>query len=125
MKTLANNEVRTCYNCIYGTKVKVNSDIICRVKGAVSFDYHCHLHKFVPREVPEHITENRCVDCEHFILSARDAVYKKASSDGEAGIIYLKDRDNVKIGVCHLFSVRECDGSTKKACSKFSPRRQI
>ncbi len=97
---------KSCLNCIHGTKVQINSDVICMINGAVSYDFFCKKHKFIPAKLSGDRAEFKCIDCEHFILSSSDT--RKASKT---------------TGVCHLFSVRECDGSTKKACSKFSPNR--
>ncbi len=96
---------RLCKNCMKGTTICVNNDILCREKGIVSPDYVCSNHRFQPEPKSFKEMDLKCIDCEHFILS-------------------VNTKDLKTYGVCHLFSVRKCDGSKKKACSKFVRRKE-
>lgn len=97
---------RSCSNCLKGTSMTVNNDILCREEGAVSADYVCSRHKFAPAQKPGKEMEYKCINCENFILSVSTS--KEASS----------------MGLCQLFSVRPFDGRQKKTCSKFVKRRE-
>jgi hypothetical protein len=99
-------EKRTCSNCIRGSSIAVNNDILCRDKGVVSPDYVCSQHKFSP--VPKTFKEMnyKCIDCDNFILN-----------------IHCAD-ETQSVGLCQLFSVRQFNGHDKNACSKFVKRKQ-
>lgn len=92
---------KSCMNCIKGTVVTVNNDILCREKGIVSPDYACRKHRALPDAKSFKERNYKCIDCENFILNIKCV-------DGES-----------HIGLCQLFSVREYDGKEKNACSKF------
>lgn len=92
---------KACSNCIKGTAITVNSDILCRDKGAVSSDYVCSKHRFSPLPLSSSPISFKCIDCENFIHEFND------------------DIDMPVIGLCQLFSVRHFDGKQKSACSKF------
>ncbi len=106
-----------CSNCARGTSIKVNPDILCSIHGVVSRNYRCS--RYV-RKVAQWSTEaprtsydaqwsNKCIDCEFFTLS------------------YPGSEHDPSTGYCKLFTVRQYDGTTKNACSKFSrkPERNI
>ena len=91
---------RSCSNCIKGTSISINNDILCREKGVVSQDYVCLRHRFMPE--PRNIKgENKCIDCEYFIVE----VYNPSGVSS--------------FGLCQLLTYRQYDGSKKNACSKF------
>lgn len=92
---------RTCNNCLKGTAITINNDILCIEKGVVSGDFVCSKHRYMPafRAVKRKIYS--CVDCENFII------FNTSDVDGRA------------TGVCNLFTVRKYDGRQKKPCSKF------
>lgn len=92
---------KSCSNCIKGTSLPINSDILCRIHGIVSPDYVCMRHKFMPESKSPKNTLNKCIDCENFIVEVFNP--EGAST----------------IGLCQLFSVRQFDGCLKNACSKF------
>jgi len=97
-------EKRCCANCIKGTSMTVNDDILCREKGAVSPDYVCSRHRYSPAiKVLEE--KPKCIQCQYFIYD-----------------IHHKDCNT--IGLCSLFSVRKFDGASKKACSKFTKAKK-
>jgi len=98
---------RSCKNCIKGTLISVNGDILCSIKGAVSPDYVCSKHRFMPDVQLSREVKNKCIDCEFFILM----------SDTE--------NENGYIGSCQLFTVRQYNGMEKNACSKFSRRKEL
>lgn len=87
---------RSCLNCIKGTQVPINKDILCREKGIVSPDYVCTGHRFSPITKPS-TSSKKCIDCSYFILSENQG----------------------SLGTCKLFSTRKADGTIKNACSKF------
>lgn len=91
---------KSCMNCIKGTVVSVNNDVLCREKGIVSPDYTCRRHRSIPDAKTFKEKNYKCSECENFIINTK--------ADGEA-----------LIGLCQLFSVREFDGKEKNACSKF------
>ena len=95
---------RTCSNCIKGTAIAINSDILCREKGAVSPDYICTKHRNIPDSKSYKEMNYRCIDCEYFILNA------------------LSSDDPSTIGLCQLFSVRQYNGKQKNICSKFTKK---
>ncbi len=92
---------RSCRNCIRGTAITVNNDILCKDKGAVSPDYVCSKHRFIPEPKSYKEMNLKCIDCENFIVSGSAAKGARA------------------LGLCQLFSVRQFDGKEKNACSKF------
>ncbi len=96
---------RTCSNCIKGTKIAVNSDILCRENGVVSPDYICSNHRFAPKEKTFKELNYKCIDCENFIE-----------------INNLKSHSS--IGICQLFSVRRFDGFKRSACSKLIKKQK-
>lgn len=98
---------RSCKNCIKGTLISVNGDILCSIKGAVSPDYVCSKHRFMPDVQLSKEVKNKCIDCEFFILA----------SDTES--------EERCIGLCQLFTVRQYNGMEKNACSKFSRRKEL
>ncbi len=105
-----------CSNCARGIRVKVNSDILCRIHGAVSKDYRCsrYVRKVaawtagaLAAQSPEDSEQQlRCIQCEYFVPSHTSQDY---------------DPD---IGCCELFTVRQYNGTTKNACSRFRKREQ-
>jgi len=92
---------KSCSNCIKGLKISVNNDILCREKGAVSPDYVCSGHRWLPERKSFKDQNYKCIDCENFILNTKSA------------------DPSFPIGLCRLFSVRQFNGSQKNACSKF------
>ena len=95
---------RICMNCVKGLPVGMNSDVLCRERGIVTWDYACSGHRFFYLEDLMKMEFFRCSNCEFFDLHQHPYI--------------------PTYGVCGLFSVRKCDGSAKKACSKFSRRRE-
>ena len=98
------NKKKSCSSCTYGVHICVNRDILCRKKGAVSPDYLCHKYKPSPDVLALKNVKFKCIDCENFILGIE-------ASDNQ-----------LSVGLCQLFSVRQFDGRTKNACSKFTKR---
>lgn len=98
---------RCCSNCMFGTAIAVNKDILCREKGAVSPDYACSRHKFTPQPKNPRELDYKCIDCENFILKISDS------------------ESTTTIGLCQLFSVRQYDGRQKNPCSKFVKRKEL
>jgi len=96
---------RMCMNCIKGIPVGMNSDILCREKGIVTWDYCCASHRFFYLEDLMRMEFFRCSNCEFFAFHPHPYI--------------------PSYGVCSLFSVRKCDGSAKKACSRFVKRRSV
>ncbi len=97
---------KNCCNCMHGTLITVNKDILCKDKGAVSPDYVCSKHRFSPVIKPFRDLRDKCINCENFIVNQNNL------------------KDNTTVGLCQLFSVRHFDGKEKKACSKFIRRIQ-
>lgn len=95
---------RMCLNCIKGRPVGMNNDVLCREKGIVSWNFCCPKHRFFFKEDLMQRETQRCCNCEFFLFHPHPY--------------------NPSYGVCGLFSVRKCDGSTKKACSKFIRRKE-
>ncbi|MDF2523760.1 MAG: hypothetical protein K0R31_1401 [Clostridiales bacterium] len=94
----------TCSNCIKGTAISINNDILCRENGAVSPNFVCSKHHMAPVVIKASRDNGyKCIDCENFIIAE--------NSENEA-----------PIGLCRLFSVRQFDGNHKNACSKFEKR---
>lgn len=98
---------KSCKNCIKGTRIHVNGDILCPVKGAVSPNYVCGRHKYISDSEPAYYKKNKCIHCNNFLIKR----------DG-------KNTTTVTIGLCSLFSVRYYDGRQKKACSKFEHKQE-
>ncbi|MDP4181473.1 MAG: hypothetical protein Q8942_10310 [Bacillota bacterium] len=98
---------RTCSNCIRGTKISVNNDVLCRHDGAVASDYCCAKHKYAPVNQFDAANSLKCINCENFILNIANP------------------KDAPSIGLCQLFTVRQFDGSSKNACSKFVKRKNL
>lgn len=96
---------KSCSNCIRGTSITVNEDILCREKGAVSPDYVCSKHRFAPVNKGSTDLSSKCINCENFILN--------------------EEAQSPNIGLCQLFSVRQFDGTSKNACSKFVKKSQL
>lgn len=92
---------KSCSNCIKGTSISINSDILCRDKGIVSPDYVCIKHRFMPESKSNKASGYKCIDCVNFITES------------------LSPDNTSTIGLCRLFSVRTFDGTQKNACSKF------
>ncbi|NMB33406.1 MAG: hypothetical protein GX992_04100 [Clostridium sp.] len=97
---------RTCSNCLKGTPININGDILCIEKGVVSADYLCSKHRFMPAFKSVRRRVNTCADCENFIIFDTLNVEDKA------------------MGICHMFTVRKYDGKSRRVCSKFVKRRK-
>jgi len=91
---------RSCANCVKGTAVSLNTDILCRDKGVVSPDFNCSGHKYIPVTKSSSNT-TKCIECQYFITKGKEST----------------------LGTCKLFSVRQTDGSVKNACSKFAMKK--
>ncbi len=98
---------RTCSNCIRGTAITVNGDILCRDKGAVAPNYTCIKHKYAPLSKLSKENNFKCINCENFILQISSS------------------KESRSIGLCQLFSVRQYDGKERNACSKFVKRSEL
>ena len=98
------NKKRICMNCVKGIPVGMNSDFLCRERGIVSWDYACGRHRFFFMEDLIKMEFFRCSNCDFFIFHQHPYI--------------------PSYGLCGLFSVRKCDGSAKKACSKFVKKRE-
>jgi hypothetical protein len=90
---------RCCANCVKGIALTLNTDILCREKGVVSPDFECSSHRYAPI-VKDSSNAPKCLECRFFNTKSPDS----------------------SIGVCKIFSVRQTDGSAKKACSKFEKK---
>ncbi len=95
---------RTCSNCLKGTAITINNDILCIEKGVVSADYVCSKHRFMPEFKSINRRISSCIDCENFIIFDTSNIDERA------------------MGICQLFTVRKYDGRKKNACSKFIKR---
>ncbi|NLH96863.1 MAG: hypothetical protein GX477_05950 [Clostridiaceae bacterium] len=103
-----------CGNCARGTSMKVNPDIFCTIHGVVSRNYRCSKYMRKPAQWsteapvadPGERWENRCIDCEFFLARHPEPGHSPTT------------------GFCKLFTVRHYDGSTRKACSRFSRKRE-
>ena len=93
---------RCCKNCIRGIPVGIRNEILCREKGIVLPNFCCSSYMSFEIESLQRHLGYRCSDCVYFSFSSN------------TNIEYF--------GVCSLFSVRYCDGSTRKTCSKFQKR---
>ncbi|NLL96568.1 MAG: hypothetical protein GX227_05605 [Clostridiaceae bacterium] len=87
-----------------GKHMGLTRDILCREKGIVSQDYCCSSHHFFIMDDFKKLDFYRCSDCEFFIFHPHE---------------HIKS-----YGVCDIFSVRKCDGSARRACSKFVRRKE-
>ncbi|NLI57655.1 MAG: hypothetical protein GX387_03920 [Clostridium sp.] len=96
---------RSCSNCLKGTFININGDILCIEKGVVSSDYVCSKHRYLPALKSIKRKINTCKDCEHFIMFDTN-----------------KNIEDMCMGICQLFTVRKYDGRKKKTCSKFVKR---
>ena len=103
-QALVQSVKRTCKNCLKGQRLVFNNDVLCREQGIVSGDYCCSAHRFFNFDYLKKIDFFRCSDCEFFVFHPHDSI--------------------CTYGVCDMFSVRKCDGSTRKACSKFVKRTE-
>lgn len=92
----------SCRSCIRGVAIGIRNEILCREKGVVSPNYSCNRFMAFDQDSLKRQISLRCSDCLHFT--------------------FTPDTHNSNYGVCSLFSVRKCDGSQKKACSKFTRR---
>jgi len=101
---LNSKKTRSCSNCLKGTAITINNDILCIEKGVVSQDYVCSKHRFIPEFNSLKRRINTCLDCENFIVYDTSKIEEKA------------------YGICQLFTVRKYDGKQKNACSKFVKR---
>lgn len=99
---MLNVQKKICTNCVHGSPVPVNRDILCHFKGIVSSNYCCSKHRYIPINLR---LKRKCIQCEHFIHSAE------------------RGKENKNIGYCKLFTVRTFDGTAKNACSKFSTKQ--
>lgn len=103
-QALAQPVKRCCKNCLKGKRLGFNNDVLCREKGIVSADYCCSAHRFFTFDYFKEVNFYRCSDCEFFVFHPHESIRT--------------------FGVCGMFSVRTCDGSTRKACSKFVRRAE-
>jgi hypothetical protein len=101
---LAQPVKKSCKNCLKGKRLGFNNDVLCREKGIVSADYYCPSHRFFIMDEIKKTESLRCSECQFFVFHSHVSI--------------------PAYGVCDMFSVRKCDGSTRKACSKFVRRRE-
>jgi len=94
--------VKCCKNCIMGIPVGIRNEILCREKGIVSPDFCCSRFRAFELDILQKYLGYRCCDCIHFT--------------------FTPNSENSNFGVCSMFTVRQFDGSEKKACSKFRKR---
>jgi hypothetical protein len=93
--------IKSCKNCSKGRAITLTGDVLCKYKGVVSADFVCMRHKYIPELKSYKELDYKCIDCANFCIK-------------------LDYHDNSpSIGLCKLFSVRQYDGTNKKACSKF------
>ncbi|NLY18269.1 MAG: hypothetical protein GX045_04835 [Clostridiaceae bacterium] len=97
-------KVNCCKNCIKGIHVGINNEILCREKGIVSGDFCCSGFMYFDLDSLQKQLKYHCSDCAYFT--------------------FTPTANNDYYGVCSMFSVRKCDGSLKKACSKFEKKKQ-
>lgn len=102
--TIIKQEKRSCKNCMKGRPTGFTRDILCREKGIVSENYCCSSHHFFVLDDFKRLDFYRCCDCEFFIFHPHEHINT--------------------YGVCDMFSVRKCDGSLRKSCSKFVRRKE-
>ncbi len=101
-----------CSSCARGESMRVNTDILCSIRGVVSRDFRCSRYKRRPSvwsaNPPSPTAEDnqkvKCIDCEFFLVPDSNREH------------------NPSIGYCQLFTVRHYNGSSKNACSKFSKK---
>ncbi len=101
---LAQPVKKSCKNCLKGKRLGLTHDVLCREKGIVSADYYCSSHRFFIMEDLKKVEFSHCSECQFFVFHPHPSI--------------------TAYGVCDMFSVRKCDGSLKKACSKFVKRRE-
>lgn len=99
-----NQEKRCCKNCVKGKSTGFSKEMLCWEKGIVSENYCCSSHHFFIIDDFKKRDFYRCSDCEFFIFHPNEHIRT--------------------YGVCEMFSVRKCDGSIKRACSKFMRRKE-
>ncbi|MCX7772253.1 MAG: hypothetical protein N2376_03975 [Clostridia bacterium] len=103
-KPSAESVQKSCNNCLKSTSVGFTKDLLCREKGVVSADYCCSSHRYFIRDDLKKAEVLHCSECEFFVFHTHATI--------------------PTYGVCDMFSVRKCDGSQKKACSKFVRRKE-
>lgn len=105
-----------CGSCARGVRITVNGDILCRIHGAVSKDYRCsrYIRKVAAwaagassvQSADDSGQADKCIGCEYFVRSCSGSEYDPA------------------IGYCELFTVRQYNGMSKNACSRFRRKEQ-
>lgn len=98
---------KSCKNCLRGKAITFTGDVLCKFKGVVSADFVCMRHKYIPELKSYKELDYKCIDCANFCI--KQDYHEHDSSTG----------------LCKLFSVRQYDGSEKKACSKFLMKPEI
>ena len=93
--------VKSCSTCANGLTNNLNKDILCKIKGVVSYDFGCSKYKAFSKTRSLLAQRNKCMDCEFYIIDAANSV------------------EPLAIGFCQLFTVRKFNGEMKNACSKF------
>ena len=96
--------IKSCVNCIKGTSIGVNADILCREKGAVSPGYICFRYRSMPEQKSLKELNYKCASCDYFNLTQ--------SNQDEA----------TATGYCQMFSMRQYNGKDRAACSKFAKK---
>jgi len=94
------NLKKSCENCIKGTSIGVNADILCREKGAVSPEYVCMGYRSKPQPKSVKEMNYKCIHCDYFNLAQTNS------------------NDSTAMGFCMMFSVRQYNGKERNACSK-------
>jgi len=97
---------KCCKNCIKGMPVGVNNEVLCRDKGIVSYDFYCSRFLSFDFDLLQRQMKYHCSDCAFFTVAS------------------AAHNHNHNYGLCSMFSVRKYDGSQKKACSKFTSKKQ-
>ncbi len=95
---------KSCKNCMKGKRTGITNDMLCLDNGIVSEDYCCSSHHYFIMDDFIKLDFYRCCDCEFFIFHPHEHLSA--------------------YGVCGMFSVRKCDGSLRKACSRFVRRKE-
>jgi len=93
---------KCCGNCIKGIPVGISNEILCREKGVVSSDYGCPGFLSFDFYPLKRQLDYRCSDCVYFN--------------------FTPNLHNPNYGGCSLYSLRQCDGSERKACSRFEKK---
>ncbi|MDD4295871.1 MAG: hypothetical protein PHC69_02825 [Ruminiclostridium sp.] len=93
-----------CKNCIKGISVGINNEVLCRDKGIVSCDFYCSGFLSFDFDSLQRQLKYHCSDCAFFT--------------------FTPTAHNHNYGLCSMFSVRKCDGSQKRACSKFTKKKK-